>query len=409
MKLGLLGIDDQIAPIVAAARRRGDDISLVCDVAADSPHAALVEGLPRADSWEALVDPRSTDAVLVGGDGWNELRAEGVRKLVQAGRTLVLSQPLELSMLWAYEIDMIRKDSGARLIPVLPDRLQPFLERLKEAIEAGLAGAGSLGPLESIECQRRLRDRSRERVLGQLARDADLLRVLVGDPRRLSTLGGGETDAAWGTLAVGLTGGANLPVRWRVSRGESPGLSLTLVGGAGSLAVDIPADDASQWTLTAEPGGRVERAAFDRAATILGLLEGSSSGGTVVAAAMWDDAARAIELAETVPRSLAKGRAIDLHQEEFSELGTFKGTMASLGCAIVLGGLFVLLLATLVGGIAKEAGWEFGERIAGVWPVAVLVVLGAFLLLQLLPLLIGSIPPDRGGPAGSDPTGRQHE
>lgn len=409
MKLGLLGIDDQIAPIVAAARRRGDDISLVCDVAADSPHAALVEGLPRADSWEALVDPRSTDAVLVGGDGWNELRAEGVRKLVQAGRTLVLSQPLELSMLWAYEIDMIRKDSGARLIPVLPDRLQPFLERLKEAIEAGLAGAGSLGPLESIECQRRLRDRSRERVLGQLARDADLLRVLVGDPRRLSTLGGGETDAAWGTLAVGLTGAANLPVRWRVSRGESPGLSLTLVGGAGSLAVDIPADDASQWTLTAEPGGRVERAAFDRAATILGLLEGSSSGGTVVAAAMWDDAARAIELAETVPRSLAKGRAIDLHQEEFSELGTFKGTMASLGCAIVLGGLFVLLLATLVGGIAKEAGWEFGERIAGVWPVAVLVVLGAFLLLQLLPLLIGSIPPDRGGPAGSDPTGRQHE
>ncbi|MFN5755698.1 MAG: hypothetical protein ACK48M_02730 [Planctomycetia bacterium] len=409
MKLGLLGIDDQIAPIVAAARRRGDDISLVCDVAADSPHAALVEGLPRADSWEALVDPRSTDAVLVGGDGWNELRAEGVRKLVQAGRTLVLSQPLELSMLWAYEIDMIRKDSGARLIPVLPDRLQPFLERLKEAIEAGLAGAGSLGPLESIECQRRLRDRSRERVLGQLARDADLLRVLVGDPRRLSTLGGGETDAAWGTLAVGLTGGANLPVRWRVSRGESPGLSLTLVGGAGSLAVDIPADDASQWTLTAEPGGRVERAAFDRAATILGLLEGSSSGGTVVAAAMWDDAARAIELAETVPRSLAKGRAIDLHQEEFSELGTFKGTMAALGCAIVLGGLFVLLLATLVGGIAKEAGWEFGERIAGVWPVAVLVVLGAFLLLQLLPLLIGSIPPDRGGPAGSDPTGRQHE
>lgn len=409
MKLGLLGIDDQIAPIVAAARRRGDDIAMVCDVAAGSPHAALLDGLPRADSWEALVDPRSTDAVLVGGDGWNELRAEGVRKLVQAGRTLVLSQPLELSMLWAYEIDMIRKDSGARLIPVLPDRLQPFLERLKEAIEAGLAGAGSLGPLESIECQRRLRDRSRERVLGQLARDADLLRVLVGDPRRLSTLGGGETDAAWGTLAVGLTGAANLPVRWRVARGESPGLSITLVGGSGSLTVDIPADDAAEWTLTAEPGGRVERATFDRAATILGLLEGSSSGGTNVAPAMWDDAARAIELAETVPRSLVKGRAIDLHQEEFSELGTFKGTMASLGCAIVLGGLFVLLLATLVGGIAREAGWEFGERIAGVWPVAVLVVLGAFLLLQLLPLLIGSNPPDRGGAAGSDPAGRQHE
>ena len=409
MKLGLLGIDHQIAVIVAAARRRGDDITLVCDVAADSPHAALLDGLPRADSWEALVDPRSTDAVLVGGDGWNELRAEGVRKLVQAGRTLVLSQPLELSMLWAYELDMIRKDSGARLIPVLPDRLQPFLTRLKEAIEAGLAGAGALGPLETIECQRRLRDRSRESVLGQFARDADLLRVLVGDPRRLSTLAGGETDAAWGTLAVGLTGAANLPVRWRVARGESPGLSISLVGGSGSLTVDIPDDDRAEWTLTSEPGGRVERAAFDRAATILGLLDNASFAGTTITPAAWDDAARAIELAESVPRSLARGRAIDLHQEEFSEIGTFKGTMASLGCAIVLGGLFVLLLATLVGGIANEAGWEFGERIASVWPVAVLVVLGAFLLLQLLPLLIGSEPPGRGGTAGPDRSGRPHE
>ena len=409
MKLGLLGIDHQIAVIVAAARRRGDDITLVCDVAADSPHAALLDGLPRADSWEALVDPRSTDAVLVGGDGWNELRAEGVRKLVQAGRTLVLSQPLELSMLWAYELDMIRKDSGARLIPVLPDRLQPFLTRLKEAIEAGLAGAGALGPLETIECQRRLRDRSRESVLGQFARDADLLRVLVGDPRRLSTLAGGETDAAWGTLAVGLTGAANLPVRWRVARGESPGLSISLVGGSGSLTVDIPDDDRAEWTLTSEPGGRIERAAFDRAATILGLLDNASFAGTTITPAAWDDAARAIELAESVPRSLARGRAIDLHQEEFSEIGTFKGTMASLGCAIVLGGLFVLLLATLVGGIANEAGWEFGERIASVWPVAVLVVLGAFLLLQLLPLLIGSEPPGRGGTAGPDRSGRPHE
>ena len=237
---------------------------------------------------------------------------------------------------------------------------------------------------------------------------SDLLRVLVGDPRRLSTLGGGDADAAWGTLAVGLTGAANLPVRWRVTRGETPGLTISLVGGSGTLTLDIPDSDAN-WTLATEPGGRVERAGFDRAATILGLLSDAAPAAAEIAPALWDDAARAIELAETVPRSLAKGRAIDLHQEEFSEIGTFKGTMASLGCAIVLGGLFVLLLATLVGGIAKEAGWEFGERIAGVWPIAVLVVLGAFLLLQLLPLLVGAAPPRRGDAAGPAPTGRRHE
>ena len=113
---------------------------------------------------------------------------------------------------------------------------------------------------------------------------------------------------------------------------------------------------------------------------------------------------RSVELAETVPRSLAKGRAIDLHQEEFSELGTFRGTMASLGCGIVLAALLVLVLATLVGGIAREAGWAWGERLAGIWPHVVLAVLVMFLALQLLPALAGvDRAPSRKGGAASPP------
>jgi len=73
-------------------------------------------------------------------------------------------------------------------------------------------------------------------------------------------------------------------------------------------------------------------------------------------------------------------------------LGTFKGTMASVGCGLVLLGLVVLLLATLVGGIAREAGWEWAGRLAGAWPVAVLVILSGFLALQLLPVIVGAAP-----------------
>ena len=403
MKLGLLGIDARIAEVVSAAVARGDVVAVGCDLPSASPLVtAVAAAVPRDPSWQPLLDPQVCDAVLVGGDGWNDSRAEGVRALVQAGRTLLLSHPLVLSMLWAYELDMIRGDSGAVLIPFLPDRLHPFIRRLQERIEAGLAGADPLGPVETIMMERRLPDRSRDAVLRVLAVDADLVRVLAGDPSRLSTLGAADADAAWNTLAVGFSGPTQVPVRWQVVRGERPGLRISLVHAQGSNVVDIP-DDAldgarptgrTPWTWNGAPA---ESPAFDRGAVMLDELHGVRQA-TVVAPAAWPDAARAIELAETVPRSLAKGRSIDLHQEEFSELGTFRGTMASLGCGLILAALFLLVLATLVGGIARQAGWAWGERIAGIWPQVVLAVLALFLALQVLPLLIGAgkAPPPAG-------------
>ena len=402
MKLGLLGFDDRMAEVLSAAVARGDEVVLACDLPDDTVAAGVVPPTVRSAPWESLLDASTCDAVLVGRDGWSDARAESVRKLVQAGRTLVLSQPLELSMLWAYELDMIRKDSGARLVPLLPDRLHPFIIRLRREIEAGLAGAGPLGTIETVEMTRRLADRSRENVLRSLARDADLVRVLVGDPQRLSTLGGPSSDAVWATLAVGFTGVASVPVRWQVARGEGGGgLQVTVVGSTANRSVEIPDDPTGPGTWKGENG--TERVAFDRGAAILGVVAGDRGGAGIPAG--WGDAARAIELAESVPRSIVKGRAIDLHQEEFSEIGTFKGTMASLGCGLVLLGLLVLLLATLVGGIAREAGWEAGEWIAGLWPVVVLTALGLFLALQLLPFLVAA--PGRGGGADGRRPGNQ--
>jgi len=396
LKIGLLGIDASIARVIDAARRAGDAVAMACDVPLDSPHAAAIGAdVPRAPSWQALVDSREFDVVCVGADGWNPDRAEGVRGLVQAGHLLVLGQPLELSMLWAYELEMIRVDSGARIVPCLADRMHPFVSRLRAVIEAGLGGGHPLGAVETIALERRSADRSRDAVLRALSRDADLIRVLAGDPQRLSALGG-PGEAAWATLHVGFTGGQQVPVHWRITGAAPPGLRVTLSCARGTTTVVIPDDDSTAWEWRDEPpvSDDVERLAFDRGAAVLAAvhrLAGDTSGPPPtggVPPATWADAARAIELAETVPRSLTKGRAIDLHQEEFSEIGTFKGTMASLGCGIVLAALAVVVLAALVGGVAREAGWEAGERLAGVWPYLVLTALMAFLALQVLPLLI---------------------
>ncbi|MGA0040693.1 MAG: hypothetical protein ACO3NZ_12660, partial [Pirellulales bacterium] len=185
MKLGLYGWDLQVAAVVRAARRDGSGVA----VAAHAPEGEpLLAGVSIADTWEALIDERACDAILVGGDGWDESRADGVRHLVQAGRPLLLAQPLTLSMLLAYEFDMIRADVGGPLLPYLPDRQHPFVLRLRDAVEGGLAGSGVLGRLESMTLVRRIPDRSKQAVLTWLARDADLIRLLIGEPQRLSTL-----------------------------------------------------------------------------------------------------------------------------------------------------------------------------------------------------------------------------
>jgi hypothetical protein len=53
----------------------------------------------------------------------------------------------------------------------------------------------------------------------------------------------------------------------------------------------------------------------------------------------------------------------------------------------------VVIVATLLAGIARAAGWDLLERVVAVWPAALLAILGAFLALQVIPLLVG---PDDG-------------
>ena len=383
MKLGLLGTDPDIALVAAAATAHGDEV-----VTLDGP-----------DTGE------DCDAIAVGTAGWDAARAETVRMLVQTGRTLVLAQPLEVSMLWAYELDMIRRDSGAVLIPWLPARLHPFIARLKAAVEAGVAGAGPLGPLESVRLERTMAERTRATVLAALARDVDLIRVLVGEPARLATLGAGEPDSAWPTLAVGFTGPDQVPARWQVAPGETGGLTITLQHAAGSVGVQAP--DHGTWTWTGPPPGTqpFDPGAVVHAELVRVLAEAARGGGpAAIQPAGWSDAARAIELADTVPRSLARGRAVDLHQEEFSDLSTFRGTMASLGCGLVLAALLVLILATLVAGISAAFDWEFGKNVTAAWPAVVLGVLVVFLAVQLLPLLLADRPTDEAARREHDRT-----
>ena len=414
MKIGILGCDDHILAIAVAAVEGGHSLSPAYDVPDDLP--AILSGIDRQprEQWQGLLEDEVCDAVLVGVDGWSEHRAEQVRTLVQAGRTILIGHPASLSMLWAYELDMILADSSATVIPALATRHHPFIYSLKNLVEQSIAGNGPLGPIESLQFERRQPDRDQDSVLTSFARDADVIRVLIGDPSRLMALGGG--DAGWANLAVGLSGPDQVSVRWQVAKGHTRELTIQLICERGRLCIDIPERACGVWAVTQQTDAGIsdilpefpsETVAFQPAEVLLELLllavkgDADNHSNSSIPPAIWPDAARTIELAETIPRSVKRGRGIDLHQEEFSELGTFRGTMASLGCGIIMAGLFILFLATLVGGVARAAGWSFGERLAAIWPYAILTTLILFLILQLLPFLL---PKDSGNSDESKPS-----
>src|SRR5262249_13271923 len=94
----------------------------------------------------------------------------------------------------------------------------------------------------------------------------------------------------------------------------------------------------------------------------------------------WPDACRDVELSEAIARSLTKGRTIELHDEEHSEHGTFKGTMTSVGCGLLVASLVVLLVAAALAQIT-------GQSIFGYAPYFILGMLGLFLLVQSLKLV----------------------
>src|SRR5262249_38165625 len=121
---------------------------------------------------------------------------------------------------------------------------------------------------------------------------------------------------------------------------------------------------------------------WDTAAEALEELAAAKDGGAV--SPSWAEAARTVELAETIDRSLARGRTIDLHREEFSDIGTFKGTMTSVGCGLLVGGMVLLVVVAVLNVLAAQAGWMKLADVLRHWPYILLALCIIYLLLQPL-------------------------
>src|SRR5688572_27695584 len=101
MKLALLGADPAMLSVARAAAEGGKH-SLVWAVEASAATGYLRGLWPQIElreDWESLLSPGAVDGVLVARAKDEDLRAEQLRKLVQAGVPLLVSHPVFESML----------------------------------------------------------------------------------------------------------------------------------------------------------------------------------------------------------------------------------------------------------------------------------------------------------------------
>lgn len=388
MKLALLGADAvTLAVARAVAASATDDLVLVCDLDRGDPAIAreirsLAAQAKPTPTWEVLLDSSQADLVVVAASFGDDLRTEQLRKFVQTSVPVLAAHPVIDSMLDYYELDMIRRETRSVLLPYLPARLHPAIQVLLEWRAS--PERSPLGPLEQVIIERQLASRTKESVLREFSRDVDLVRALIGEVTRIGALGGSSLDNPYSSLGVQMTGPSGIVARWAVGPIETKaGAKLSLVGAEGKATLTMPGDG-GQWKLTRSTGGAPEVREFpawDPARAALNAAATANSGGP--RSPDWVDAAHSIELTEAIERSLKKNRNIELHFEDYTEEGTFKGTMSSLGCGLLMLGLMVIFGVAVFDNFRDpKAG-----RQTAIWPYVLAGVMILFLLLQSLSLV----------------------
>ncbi len=406
MKLAVLGADDDALNLLRWAVQQGHELVAAYDSEA---HAAALRAInpqvPLSDNWEELFLASAADAVIVGRGGKEaaartnidpaERRADQLRKLVQATVPMIVVCPACESII-GFEIEMIRRDTGARLIPYVPFASHPFIDRLSEWIVQ--ESDSPIGKVEQVALEREQADRSREPVLVQLARDATLIREFVGPIQTVSASGpptaigrdplGPKSKElpSLANLSVHLSGDQGIGARWSIAPATTHEQGrLTIIGERGKAVLTMPAGGA--WSLQLPDGTISTEPATtdDDAQRIFSWLTHAMESDEFYDSESWLAVCRDQEAAEAVDRSLARGRTIELYNEEHTEEESFKGVMAMGGCLLLVMALGVLFIAVVVEGLRLPMRtWPLWR----LWPFYLLVPIVAFLLLQLLQLAV---------------------
>jgi hypothetical protein len=407
MKLAVVGADEESLNLLQwAAVHGGHELVAAYDSDAQATQLrAINPQIPLSDNWEELFLSSFADAVFVGRGGKEvaartnidpaERRADQLRKLVQASVPMIVVCPACEAII-GFEIEMIRRDANARVIPYVPFVSHQSIDRLSEWILQD--SESPVGKIEQIVLEREQADRSREAVLVRLARDATLLREFIGTIQTVSASGPPlavgrdplgpkpKEPLSLANLSVNLGGDVGITARWSIAPSSNHELGrLTIIGDRAKAVLTMPGS--GDWSLQLPDGTAITEPAnvSDDAERVCSWLTHAKESDEFYDSDSWLSACRDQEVAEAVDRSLARSRTIELFNEEHTEEESFKGVMAMGGCLLLVMALGVLFVAVVVEGLRLPIrSWPLWR----LWPFYLLVPIVAFLLLQLLQLVV---------------------
>jgi hypothetical protein len=420
MKLALFGCDDETLSLVRwAVLAGGHELVAAYDIGGHaSDVTAIAPGVQLGGDWESLLLGTQADAVIVAralaglaketGIADDERRAEQLRKLAQAAIPLLVVCP-QCEAIVGFEIEMIRRDANGVIVPLAPGARNSAIREVVDLVSYG--ANGPIGVVEQVVFERGLVDRSRPKVLTGFARDAAILRQIVGTIRSISATGplpppgrdplGPKPKELppLANLSVHVGGEEGLAARWSVVPAHgNEHASLTLIGASGTATLQMP--EHGEWELLVSVTEKLTRSfvpdrGYESALWQLSRAQHPESRDDQA----WLSACRDQEAAEAIDRSLARGRTIELFNEEHTEEESFKGIMAMGGCLMLVGALAVVFLATIVEGLRLPlrdwAVWRY-------WPLYLLAPIVVFLMLQLLQVVVKKEPPSLRGLVGED-------
>lgn len=394
MNFAILGTDPNILQLAAAARDAGHEIVWVGEVRPEDETAIAsltAQRADRASEWELVLDRGLADGVLIGrGTASHELRAEQLKRLTAEAMPLLVVHPILESVLPYYEIDMARRETGAIVQHFNPLVGLPVAAELADWVRSGHPEIGAIHQLTS---ERKVTSAARADVLANIARDVELLAAVGGDIRRVSAIGPATPDASFASLQVQMTTTIVASLRWSVGGvATTESFQLKLLGERGSITLSesgVAASANATRQLEIDHDGKREVQSLPAFApaplAIQRFADAINAPGAEqrAAAATWDAATRSMEVLDAVELALQKGRTIEVFQQQLTEKLAFRGTMAAMGCGLLLVAFFAVVAVAMLGG----AEGMVQQRLLPSWPLILLAVLAFFLFLQAIPLL----------------------